>query len=83
MQKEGINIQFIANDYEPKDIFKILRNWTGLSQQEFADELCKGYRTIQAYEGGEIQYTLELLLRIAKQHNIELILKKDDFESKK
>lgn len=69
-------MQLKANDYETKDIARILREWTELSQKEFADTLHKSKRTIEAWEYGETTMNLRTLLKIAKKHNIEVILRK-------
>lgn len=67
-------MQMKANDYEIKDISRILREWTELTQKDFAKTLQKSKRTIEAWEYGETTMSLKTFLEIAKKHNIEIIL---------
>ena len=64
------------NDYEPKDVIRIIREWTGLTQKEFGKTINKKERTIQDYEAGRIRYYSETLREIRKVHNIEIIITK-------
>ncbi len=57
-----------ANDYEPKEVMKILREWTELTQEEFGQSIDLSKMTIQSYERGERRYTFETLLKIAKKY---------------
>lgn len=65
-----------ANDYEPKDIMKIMREWTELTQKEFGKSIGKAERTIQGLELGETGYSIKTLLKIAKVHNLEITIEK-------
>lgn len=69
-------MQLKANDYSPKDIARIIREWTELSQKEFADTLQKSKRTVEAWEYGETTMNFKTFLKIAKLHDIEVILRK-------
>ena len=69
-------MQMKANDYEPKDIARIIREWTELSQKDFADSLHKSKRTVEAWEYGETVMNLRTFLKIAEMHNIEITLRK-------
>lgn len=69
-------MQMKANDYEPKDIARIIREWTELSQKDFADSLHKSKRTVEAWEYGETVMNLRTFLKIAEKHNIEITLRK-------
>ncbi len=64
------------NDYEPKEIAKIFREWSEETQEEFAKNLNKKARSIQHYEGGTRQITLSTILKIAKLYDIEIIARK-------
>ena len=64
------------NDYEPKDVIRIIREWTGLTQEEFAKTINKKKRTIQDYEAGKCRYYAETLKLISKVHNIEITINK-------
>ncbi len=65
-----------ANEYEPKDIMKIIREWTELTQKEFGKSIGKAERTIQGLELGETGYSIKTLLKIAKVHNLEITIEK-------
>ncbi len=69
-------MKFNLNDYEPKDIMRIIREWTDLTQEEFGKSIHKGRKTIQHYELGERNYNIVTLLDIAKQHNLIITVEK-------
>lgn len=64
------------NDYEPKDIIKIFREWSEKTQEEFGKNLNRSARSICNYETGMRKITLSMLLKIAKLYNIEIIARK-------
>lgn len=64
------------NKYEPNEIIRIIREWTGLTQEEFAKSINKKKRTIQDYEAGKCRYYTETLKLICKVHNIEITISK-------
>ncbi len=50
-------MKIIANNYKNHEIFKILREWTGLTQEQLAKELGrKGRDGISKIETGEIDF---------------------------
>ena len=63
-----------VDDYSPKDIIRIIRDHTDLTQKEFGKTINKSERTIQNYEGGLANYSFALLLEIAKKHNIDITI---------
>lgn len=68
-----------ANQYEPKDIFKILREWTGLTQEELGTELGKkGRAWAKGIESGKNRYYFSDLLELAKKHNITITFEKNN-----
>ncbi len=69
-------MKIIANDYESKDVIKILREWTNLKQPEFGKSIGFSGMTIQSYERGTRKYTFDTLIRIAKNMDIKLQSKK-------
>ncbi len=69
-------MQLRANDYKVKDIIKILREWTELTQKEFAKSIHKSPKTIQDYEYGRANVSLSIFLNICKTHDIEVIVRK-------
>lgn len=65
-----------ANDYTKGEIIKILREWTGLTQNQFAKSINKSTPSIQAYELDKVNYGVETLLKIAKKHGITITMEK-------
>ena len=64
-------------DYGTGDFIRIIREWTGLTQEEFAKRISKTRRTIQDYESGKINYGIKTLQRIEKEFNIHIIAEKE------
>lgn len=63
-------------DYGSGNFIRIIREWTGLTQKEFAQRISKSERTIQEYEAGTINYSIKILRIIEKEFNIEFIAEK-------
>ena len=64
------------NDYESKDIMRIIREWTELTQKEFAESIGLQERTVRAYEAGDIKYNIETLQKISKVHKVMITFEK-------
>lgn len=64
------------NDYDSGTFIKIIREWTGLTQVEFAKKINKSVRTVQDYEAGKIMYDIETIIKIAKEFNITIVAEK-------
>lgn len=64
----------IINNYEPKEIIKMIRKWCKLSQKDFAKTLNLSESTIQSYELGRRTYNINTLLNIVETHDINIIL---------
>lgn len=69
-------MRLIFNNYEPKDVIMIIREWTGLTQKDFGKSIGKSERTIQDYEGGKINYSVKTLKNICQTHNIKITIEK-------
>ncbi len=70
-------MKLIANNYEPNEVFKIIRQWCELTQEEFAKELgYKNYHTIKQIERGVNSFTFQTLMKIAKKHNLVITIEK-------
>lgn len=69
-------MKFNLNEYEPKEIIKIIREWTELTQKEFGKTINKNAKTIQHYELGDRNYNIVTFLKIAKQHNLIITVEK-------
>lgn len=65
------------NDYEPKDVIRIIREQTELTQKDFGKSINKRERTIQDYEAGRRRYYAETLKLIAKVHKIRIVISKE------
>ena len=65
-----------ANDYTKGEIIKILREWTGLTQEQFGKSVGKSKPSIQAYELDKVNYGIETLLKIAKKYGISITIEK-------
>lgn len=70
-------MKIIANDYEPKEIIKIIREWMELTQKEFGKKINKSKDTVQSYELGRNKMTLNKFIEIAKQYNIIVTIEKE------
>ncbi len=64
------------NDYEPHEIIRFIRQATELTQKEFGKSIGKSERAIQNYESGRRTYNSDLLKKICKVHNIEIVITK-------
>ena len=65
-----------ANDFKSREIIKIIREWTELTQKDFAKSIHRSHKTIEGYEYGTRQITLAAFLKICETHGIEVIIKK-------
>ncbi len=64
-----------ANKYEAKDIIKIMRDSTNLTQKEFGKLIGKSGEWVKANEAGKTNYYFKDLLALAKKCDIEIIIK--------
>lgn len=70
-------MKIIANNYKPNEVFKIIREWTELTQDDLAKELgYKNYHSIKQIERGINSFTFQTLMKIAKQHNLIITIEK-------
>lgn len=65
-----------ANDYRANEIIKIIREWSGKTQEEFGKEINRIKNSIQLYEYGQRNYDFELLLKLAKKENLIITIEK-------
>lgn len=70
-------MKFLANDFEPKEICKMIREWTNLTQSEFGKTIHRSDRSVRMLESGESHLTVETLLAIAKAHGIKITVEKE------
>ena len=57
----GDSMKFNINDYSKGAVIRIIREWTNLTQQEFANRIGKSKRTIEQYEAGKVNYGIDIL----------------------
>ena len=69
-------MQLKTKDYQTKDISKIIREWTELTQKDFAKSLNKSKRTIESWEYGTTTMSLKTFLEITDKYGIEVIIRK-------
>jgi len=72
----GGNMKLNASDYSKGEIMKILRQWTNLTQKDFASEMGKSKRTIEQYEAGTVNYNIEFLKKLSDKFHIEITFTK-------
>ena len=70
-------MKFRLNDYETKDVMRILREWTELDRKEFGKSINRSVQSIKSYENGERNYTVQLLKDIIKKYNITVVFEKN------
>lgn len=59
-------------DYNRNEIIRIFREWTELTQKDFAKRINKSKRTVEDYESGKINYNIDTLLTISREFDIEI-----------
>ena len=69
-------MKIIANEYEPKIVMKIIREWTEKTQTEFGNDLGFSKMTIQGYERGLRRYTFDTLVKIADAYGLTITIEK-------
>lgn len=68
----------IANDYEPKEIIRVIREWSELTQKEFGKTIHRSEKGIQAFELGTRNYDMRTLIQIAKVHGLKITIEKKE-----
>ena len=64
-----------ANEYSAAEVMKFVREWTELTQKQFAQSIGRSEAMIQTYEQGTRNYTFETLLE-AQTHHIRITIEK-------
>ena len=65
-----------ANDYNPNEIVKIIREWTGLTQEQFGQAIHRSRHTVQSMELGRCNVYLHTLLDMASQYGLNITIEK-------
>ncbi len=68
-----------ASEYKPNEILKFIRQNSNLTQKEFSKKINKSYAWQQSNEIGRANYYFKDLLEIAKEFNLEIIIKEKKF----
>lgn len=63
-------------NYTKGEIIKIIREWTYKTKADFGKMIGRSESSIQKYEADEVNYSIETLLNIAKEHKITIIFEK-------
>ncbi len=71
-------MKIIANDYEPKEIIRVIREWSELTQKEFGKTIHRSEKGIQAFELGTRNYDMRTLIQIAKVHGLKITIEKKE-----
>ena len=69
-------LKLVANDYKTNEVIKIIREWTGLSQKEFAKTLNRSRDSINNIENNRNKIYFDTLMEIAKIHNLTITIEK-------
>lgn len=64
------------NDYSQAEATKIIREWSGMTQTEFAQTINKTLQTVQRYESGEINYSMGTFYDIIAAHGLVVTVEK-------
>ena len=64
------------NDYSEADLIRIIREWSGLTQNDFGKLINKSKRAIQDYEKGLYVCNLTVIKELCKKLNIAVIFEK-------
>lgn len=63
-----------ATNYKANEIIKFIREYTGLTQEQFGKKIKRTRNAVQFYEYGQRNYDVELLLEIAKAFDLEITI---------
>jgi len=69
-------MKIIANDYDEKDIIKVLREWAGEKQVDFGKNIGLSGMTIQGYERGIRNFTFKTFMKICKKYGYKVTIEK-------
>ncbi len=69
-------MKIVANNYQVQDVMRIIREWTELTQKEFAKSVNRSRDGIQKYESGKRKITFETFMMFCRKHNIKVTIEK-------
>lgn len=67
-------MKFSIKDYDAKDIIRFIREYTGLTQKQFAQKINKSYDWVQSTELGRLNYKFEDLIAICNLFNLNITI---------
>ena len=62
--------------YSAEEVLKIIREWSGLTQKDFAKSIHRSEATIRNYEQERRDYTFKALQNIAQIHGLKITIEK-------
>ena len=71
-------MKIIANDYEAKDVVKIIREWTELNQKDFGKTLNRSRDSINNIENGRNRMFLNDFIKMCNTHKVKIYIIKDE-----
>jgi len=69
-------MKIVANDYLSKEVLRMIREYTGLTQTEFGKKIYRTGRSIRAYECGERHVSFDDFMEIAKMLHLKVTIEK-------
>ncbi len=69
-------MKIIANNYQAKDIVRMIREWTELNQKEFGITLSRSRDSINNIENGRNRMYLNDFLEMCKKHNVKITIER-------
>ena len=69
-------MKFKLKDYKPNEAIKIIREWSGLTQEEFAKTIDRSKDTVQSWELGRTIPSFATIYEIAKKHKLDITIEK-------
>lgn len=69
-------MKIIANEYQAKDIVRMIREWTELNQKDFGSTLKRSRDSINNIENGRNRMYLNDFLDMCKKHNVKITIER-------
>ena len=69
-------MRVVANDFTAPEIMKFIRQWTEMTQVEFADTIDRRVGVVRSYEQGTRHYTFKTLPAIVEKNDLRMVIEK-------
>ena len=69
------------NDYEAQEVIKIMREWTGKTQQEFAKSIAYTKDSVSKMETARRNIYLHTFIEMARKNGIDIYIEKKNKNS--